>query len=60
MSNNEIEMYCFKMLNGLKRLSKNQLDDFKEIILDDCRLFNTEENISLIENSVKKYFMLTL
>ena len=56
MTENEIKFKEIKLINGVKYMTENQVDDFKAYVRIYLNLEDTEENNKPIEEAVKMYF----
>jgi hypothetical protein len=56
MTPSEIKINTIKLINGIKYMTKNQVDDCKEYVRYSLKLDNSDENNKNIEEGIKLYF----
>lgn len=56
MTQSEIKFNTIKLINGIKYISKNQINDCKAYVRHVLNLENTDENNNAIEEAIKLYF----
>lgn len=56
MTENEIKFKAIELINGVKYMTTNQINDFKAYVRHHLNLEDAEENNKPIEEAVKIYF----
>ena len=56
MTPNEIKFNTIKLINGIKYMTKNQVEDCKAYVRHSLNIDNTDENNNAIEEAIKIYF----
>ena len=56
MTISEIKFNTIKLINGIKCMTKNQVEDCKAYIRYSLKLEDTNENNNAIEEAIKIYF----
>jgi hypothetical protein len=56
MTPSEIKFNTIKMINGIKYMTKNQVEDCKAYVRLSLKLDNTDVNNNAIEEAIKIYF----
>ena len=56
MTPSEIKFNTIKLINGIKRMSKNQVEDCKDCVRHSLKLEDVDENNNAIEEAIKIYF----
>lgn len=56
MTTNDIKFNTIKLINGIKYMTKNQVEDCKDYVRHSLKLEDTEENNNAIEEGIKIYF----
>ena len=56
MTPNEIKFNTIKLINGIKYMTKNQVEDCKAYVRHSLNLADIDENNKAIEEAIKIYF----
>jgi hypothetical protein len=56
MTPSEIKFNTIKLINGIKNMTKNQVEDCKDYVRYSLNLENNDENNNAIEEAIKIYF----
>lgn len=56
MTTSEIKFNTIKLINGIKYMTKNQVEDCKDYVRHSLKLEDTNENNNAIEEAIKIYF----
>ena len=56
MTPSEIKFNTIKLINGIKYMTKNQVEDCKSYVRHSLKLDNTDVNNNTIEEAIKIYF----
>jgi len=56
MTPSEIKFNTIKLINGIKHMTKNQVEDCKDCVRHSLKLEDVDENNNAIEEAIKIYF----
>ena len=60
MTPKEIKFNTIKLINGIKYMTKNQIEDCKAYVRHSLKLEDVDENNNAIEEAIKIYFEQTV